>query len=284
MYTSARKRPDKKFLAWAFMLLGQIVAISFASGLFFLALLAADLSTQGDGRSPRKAAPVRSIRADLFLVVGVLGALISVSLTPWTIQRNTFLPNLLLMHLALFLPFFSPSTPSSKTFSNPLLKIRDLYILTSFLAIAYQLFTTFNLFKSLPIRSPSGTLTTIRTTISLLHETLWHHPAQASISWDAVMTHVIWAAWILLAPTDSSVGGRLDLKEFGKRVGFLAVMPVLGVSGTVSAWLALREWEMEMDGYRVEGVGAGKGRTVGEGEKETRKRVVGSEWEKDKKK
>ncbi|CAA7268202.1 unnamed protein product [Cyclocybe aegerita] len=81
---------------WAYMLLGQIVAISVASNLFYLAILL----------SPPPGLPRRdqhSTNTSPTLWLNVFLSIATVALTPFT-SRSTFLWNLLVMHALIFLP------------------------------------------------------------------------------------------------------------------------------------------------------------------------------------
>ena len=75
------------------MVLGQLVAISVATNLFFLTLV---ITSQT--KEPKK--ETRStLLAPPFLWFSVLAALVTVGLSPYTTEK-TFLPNLLVMHVA----------------------------------------------------------------------------------------------------------------------------------------------------------------------------------------
>lgn len=88
---------------WAFMLLGQIVAISFAANLFFAAVLLGKLEHR---QVPAQALPSWSWH------LAVIGTLASVAAIPHTRELDSFIYILLAPHLLLFLPIIArpPST------------------------------------------------------------------------------------------------------------------------------------------------------------------------------
>lgn len=86
---------------WAYMLFGQLVAISVASNLFFLAL-------------PRKAEIKRrtSMQKTVppMLWLSVLASLLTVFLVPHPLRHNYFFSDLLIMHALLVIPLLCPVT------------------------------------------------------------------------------------------------------------------------------------------------------------------------------
>ncbi|KAK0490024.1 hypothetical protein EDD18DRAFT_1187965 [Armillaria luteobubalina] len=113
--------------AWAYMLLGQVVAISVAANLFHLAIL---LSPQYSKPKPRGAAPS-------VLWGPVLCSLLNVFISPFT-NEGTFLPNLLAMHAVLMLPLLLP--PAGRSCSIP---YSSLYSIIWFSAVVMRLKTTY---------------------------------------------------------------------------------------------------------------------------------------------
>jgi hypothetical protein len=81
------------------MLLGQLVAISVATNLFFLALVPL-------AKKRTRAAPPAGARSSVpsVLWLSVLASLVTVSLVPHSLQHDYFLANLLVMHALLVLP------------------------------------------------------------------------------------------------------------------------------------------------------------------------------------
>jgi len=173
---------------WAYMLLGQIVAISVASNLFYLALVLSEPSVSSGNLSPKKTVSVR-------LVVSVLLSLVTVALSPFT-SPKTFLLNLLVMHVLLFVPLISTTSSTSPApFSVNLhtlyriihLACAGIHIRTVIAAIGSLSQTTSSLQKSPDI---------FKEALSILYS----HPAQSSIGWDIIWTSLSFIAWILLRP------------------------------------------------------------------------------------
>lgn len=88
---------------WAFMLLGQIIAISFASNLFFIAVLVGKLESR---HVPAKLLPSWSWH------LAVFGTLTCVAAIPWARDWDSFLWILLTPHILLFLPILSRPPPA----------------------------------------------------------------------------------------------------------------------------------------------------------------------------
>lgn len=163
---------------WAYMLLGQVVAISVASNLFYLALI---ISTSHPPNSTKRR------RSPLFappaLWMSILISHCAVIASPFTSDR-TFLPNLLVMHALLIIPLLL-STPT-ETNTRPSMSIRSLYLTAALLSLGTRARTTLSLESLL---NPTSF-------IQLAWSTLHSHPAQASIGWDVIYTTVSFVAWI----------------------------------------------------------------------------------------
>jgi hypothetical protein len=151
------------------MLFGQLVAISVASNLFFLAL-------------PRKselklrAATQKTVPPVLWL--SVLASLLTVFLVPHSLRHNYFLSNLLIMHALLVIPLLFPVT-STRT-GRLHIRTRTLYMLITLLAVIARLRTALSMM----------------TGRSTLWAVLTSHPAQASIGWDVVWTTISFLQWV----------------------------------------------------------------------------------------
>ncbi|KAH9016408.1 hypothetical protein EDB83DRAFT_2439223 [Lactarius deliciosus] len=145
---------------WAYMLLGQLVAISVATNLFFLALVP-------PAKEKKKAASATS-SVPLVLWLSVLASLATVMLVPHSLRHDYFLSNLLVMHALLVLP---------------LLPLPALYWLVALLSAAARVRTV----------TMCGSLTTGPGT---LWAVLNSHPAQASIGWDVVWTTISVLIWV----------------------------------------------------------------------------------------
>lgn len=174
------------------MLLGQLVAISVASNLFFLALAA----------SPRIRAHERfPIRVPGALCACVAVGLATVYLAP-AVLHSRFMPNLLLMHGAITLPLL----PLPKTLSTSgMMRATTVYWLVACASLAIRARTLTAAFSTggwteVPYRA---------------WKTLQSHPAQSSIGWDVVWTTAsfvvyelveLGASWTAFAAPFASIG------------------------------------------------------------------------------
>lgn len=164
---------------WAYMLLGQIVAISVASNLFYLALI---LSRRTNSSKPA---------TTLDLWVTVLVSLATIARSPFTTER-TFLPNLLAMHSLILVPLLP--WPRSWRISCGY-NHRNLYAVALIVSITLRIRSTKEVMQSLlPDRRSVSDI------IYAAWATLGSHPAQSSIGWDVVWTVVSFVVWVCLAP------------------------------------------------------------------------------------
>ncbi|EJD55018.1 hypothetical protein AURDEDRAFT_140727 [Auricularia subglabra TFB-10046 SS5] len=174
LYVESRR--SRVALPWAYMLLGQLVAISVASNLFYLAL----------ALSPRIAGRDRAhMRLPAFLWMCVAAALVSVYTSP-ALLHSRFLSNLLVMHGAITLPLL----PLPKTLrSAGMVSASAVYWSIACAALAIRMGTLRNVFSTgMPLsRIPKDAWTTLHS-----------HPAQSSIGWDIVWTTLSFAAYELL--------------------------------------------------------------------------------------
>ncbi len=160
------------------MLLGQLVAISVASNLFYIAILSSPI--------PREPAKQSSSRVPATLWVSVLLALATVGLSPYT-TSHTFLPNLLVMHALLVIPLLPPSLLPHTTHQWPI-RVRTLYGLVLLSSFAIRTHTILAGAKVVGSESPLGLF-------SAAWDVLHSHPAQSSIGWDVIWTTVSFIAW-----------------------------------------------------------------------------------------
>ncbi|SCZ93123.1 BZ3500_MvSof-1268-A1-R1_Chr6-2g08475 [Microbotryum saponariae] len=199
---------------WAFMLLGQVVAISFAQNLFFLAL----------ALSPPTLSP-KAITTSPLLIWSTLLSFLTIALVPSTIHKPTFLPNLLLMHILLLLPLLPGSTRASR--KSPL-SPSTLYLLYSLLSLALRYPT----YLTLPSSSTQTPLHLLSSTI----QTLSSHPAQSSISYDVIFAFLSMLIFIILEGKEDR-----SLVDWIGVVAIAATTPFLGIAATSGFWLAKRE-------------------------------------------
>ncbi|KAJ6460962.1 hypothetical protein C8R45DRAFT_1028785 [Mycena sanguinolenta] len=176
-------------IVWAYMLLGQLVAISVASNLFYLALVLAGPP------SPIPAARPSNQWAPLSLWVPVLVSLASVARSPFT-DEHTFLPNLLLMHLFIVVPLLVPDNlfhRPQKTFLS--MQIPTLNVLVFAIAFALHIQATVSALGDQELSISEFAASAWRT----LHS----HPAQSSIGWDVIWTSISFVVWRVLEARDS---------------------------------------------------------------------------------
>ena len=220
---------------WAYMVLGQLVAISVATNLFFLTLvITSQTKEQKKGTRSTSISPP-------FLWFSVLAALVTVGLSPYTTEK-TFLPNLLVMHVLLVLPLLPFTYDICSQLS---IRIKTLYILTALVSHVLRVHTTVIAYDSLPedAQSVSGFLSSAWT---VLHS----HPAQSSIGWDVIWTTISVIVWFVLAPlSDSPAAPPATAKTSGRSGPFILGHSLITcvLSPGVGAPLLFREEVDEVD-------------------------------------
>ncbi|KAJ3888476.1 hypothetical protein GG344DRAFT_89929 [Lentinula edodes] len=155
--------------AWMYMLLGQLVAISVASNLFYVALCKPGLRVQCFG----------SVYCCLW------SPSVSVSYSPFT-DKRIFLPNLLVMHTLAAVPLlFRPylDTLSVPRFS---LSFSSLYLLVFVVTAFIHIWNSIVLYYSLD-----------EPFVGALWGALFSHPAQSSIGWDVIWTSASFVMWAI---------------------------------------------------------------------------------------
>ncbi|KAH7160386.1 hypothetical protein B0J13DRAFT_127597 [Dactylonectria estremocensis] len=173
---------------WAFMLLGQVVAISFASNLSFLAFTVYDAAGQshavtGDEKdkapTPKSTTPASSSTSFWWLVI--LGVNVSVAVfIPELYDHPRFMQFLLLPHILAFGPLIvnslSPGQVPPHLLNQPplLLKLSTMALLL--------------VSASHKVLAEGGNLDLV---ISTLHQ----HPAVSSVGWDVICCWVSFVAW-----------------------------------------------------------------------------------------
>jgi alpha-1,2-mannosyltransferase len=179
MYTLmiGRKR-DIKFIP-AYMLLGQMVAISVALALFLTAL------------SLRPATrPTPSCPPTLYLPL--FAAMATILAVPTYVQTEHFLANLLWMHGLLLVPLISwgssTETASKVAATNKRFNLRPATLYTALIGLAVVI-------HGINARAVIYTASPTTSTIRQLYNTIFSHSAQASISLDVVWVAMILAFW-----------------------------------------------------------------------------------------
>lgn len=190
------------------MLLGQVVAISVASALFFAVVLVSPSKKDNNTKKNKG--------GWLLLAISSLVGLLTIILTPFLVAEKPsgFLPNLLAMHAILFLPIMLPSSYSQHL-------VIGIYMAAAganFAVTAQQWLTavqTSNLNEALQ---------------AMVH-TFFAHPAQSSISADVLCANIVCMAWMLLTNNAPSTVWSL-----------VALTPVLSSAVTMPLFLAISEY------------------------------------------
>ena len=206
------------------MLLGQIVAISVASNLFYLALVLSESSVSSRHMSLKNSVNVR-------LVASVLLSLVTVALSPFT-SPKTFLPNLLVMHVLLFVRLIS-ITSSSPEKSSPApfsVKLNTLYRIIHLACAGIHVRTVVAAIGSL-LQTSSSLQTKSPDIFKEAWTILYSHPAQSSIGWDIIWTSLSFITWILLRPRcyDDNSG---MLNKYGIAMYLMLATPVASIAVT----------------------------------------------------
>jgi hypothetical protein len=164
------------------MILGQVVAISVASSLFFAVMLAY--------------APVvnkePSQRLLNSLSLSTIGGILTVILSPFVASGSAFMPNLLVMHILLVFPLIhSGFSTNSKSNKEPMIYAMVLYTLAAGANLAIYMNQWFECLATLTWQK-----SIFYDAYSMVISTFFGHPAQTSISYDIVCMQFISIAWM----------------------------------------------------------------------------------------
>lgn len=182
------------------MLLGQLVAISFAMDLFFLAVLRYDVG--GISRIPSKVSSGLTSSLLVNMVTAVVTT-VSVALIPSVTGTAHFMPVLLLPHAALLLPLFSVTW--TRPLHRPNTRLVLIWLFVSGAVLQYQ--TTQDAVRDISLRrhlhrhtnanaGPSGIdMTTGWTTI---WQSFRSHPAVSSVGSDVLLASTSCLVWLCL--------------------------------------------------------------------------------------
>ena len=240
----ASRRPEIEHLAWQYMLLGQVVAISFASSLFLAVL--GQPSTTANRSIVSIAAPTRLLEGCIFV------AIVTVLFVPSTIPGWTFLPNLLAMHAVIMLPLAQivwnasaseaashtrhrmrhTRLPSISSAITEQASFKPLYYATAAAALALHLKHSLAVVPHIKSLHHVG---------ELFWSTINQHPAQQSISWDVICTNGIWQIWSLIEVWKFKGEGRIDNSQVLKAIALIALTPTLGAGASLALFLGMRE-------------------------------------------
>lgn len=216
------------------MLLGQLVAISVASNLFYAAVIIAGTPSTPSSEK----APPRTPYATPSLWAPVLIGVIAIALSPWT-SKSTFLINLLTMHAVLLVPLLSSRSVVAKASPKGYaMNVGLLLALVLTISVPIRLFTVLNTL----VAHDSSTQST-HWALGLAEDawaTLHSHPAQSSIGWDIIWTTVSFTAWVALRPKEDILMSRtLDI--------LCVVLATPLASLGITAPYLLRSYEVEAD-------------------------------------
>lgn len=203
---------------WAFMLLGQVVAISFATNLFFLAVLVHSTrpsdcpssQKQDDGRhSPLVWTPPA---ASLFCLLAV--TFIAVAAIPYAVTSSHFMTILVVPHFVLFFPLILRRVVPSAWARELKLKEAQIWYGKVYLGVvicATLLQAKATVHAMLDTNTGSGGAS-YRGIIMALYE----HPAVSSVGWDVIFCWISWSVWALGAGWMTE-GKNIDVGQARKK-------------------------------------------------------------------
>jgi hypothetical protein len=207
---------------WAYMLLGQFVAVSVASNLFYVAVTLS-------AKDPKEVKTSSSSSASPKLYIPIMLSLVTVAAVPYT-SETSFLPNLLSMHSLILVPLL-PSFPFERNL--PKIPTPIFYSIVASISMFMRLHSSRVPFhQDLNRGDPPHYLLW---SIAYHHwETLYSHPAQSSIGWDLIWTTISFLLSEAMLPGD-----------FMWTLGLPCVLTVLwGVGFAAPAVLALYSWQL----------------------------------------
>lgn len=164
------------------MLLGQLVAVSFSTALFYTAC----------SLRPRQYVLDRKQQKRLLFPLGI--AMATIFFTPRVVGTDRFMPNLLLMHVALVVPLLIPPQLSVDPLTENRQRLPDI---SGLFILAVMVVHSSN-----PPLFPAS-LASYTEGFKRLYDIILSHPAQSSISLDVIWSAVAIACWFL---TTGSLG------------------------------------------------------------------------------
>ncbi|KAK8847360.1 hypothetical protein IAR55_005217 [Kwoniella newhampshirensis] len=216
---------------YAYMLLGQLVAISVATALFLVAM-----SLHPRIRSEPRSAP-------LHVAFPLTMAFIPIYLLPQHVGTDKFMTSLLWLHGALLLPLTTPPVGQHSESQRGTIAFPALYALLAGIAAAIHGNATKILLQSLPQNQPL---------LPKLLKTIFSHPAQASISLDVIWVFAILVSWFVISgpvlfrivkgTAVASIAGVIVARYTGVNWGLLAsVVPVMALLGIGWGMMSLQK-------------------------------------------
>ncbi|KAI5847066.1 hypothetical protein DFP73DRAFT_366123 [Morchella snyderi] len=201
---------------WSFMLLGQVVSVSFASNLFFLTILLNEPTPSAPVEAPKlDPSTVKAKRLPSWLYFTVTVPLVlsylCVYMTPKTLNSDAFLPFLLVPHvLLLAIPIVFERLASSgelaihipanrwKSFWRPQ------YRLCSLVSVACH---------ANAISQVTAHGLTVKEVVVGTLWALYEHPAVSSVGWDVIMMAASVGIWVGVRGIDFSIRPDAKRKE-----------------------------------------------------------------------
>lgn len=227
------------------MLLGQVVAISVAQNLFCAALCLAPRGgplrravKKADGTTATPAEPEKEC-AGWTLIASVGISLLTIGLTPRLLNGPYFLLNLLVMHAILLIPFtpFDPLPVSSLTYSQT-------YNFAALIALRLRLPSYQLLYDasktSMDGLSFAGLRAWLPEVAKMAYNTLYAHPANASIGFDVIFATFSFVIWMFYENHKS-----ITKTPYLMLAGLATMTPLVGIAVSGGLWLGARESDME---------------------------------------
>ncbi|KAK1235128.1 hypothetical protein PQX77_001651 [Marasmius sp. AFHP31] len=208
---------------WAYMLLGQLVAVTVPANLFYLALVLSGREFRSDSSKHQPVAP----KAPPVLWISILLSLVTVANSPYT-NANTFLPNLLVMHALIVVPFLFVTSVSARSNGGG----RFYIPYSTFYAVLFTVILGLRIKATLAAGAGSGSFIPFCKAIATA---LHSHPGQATIGWDVIWSTTSFVVWTCL----------------DQGISIAPFSAVFASAGVVSSWVSAsvagkEESEMEV--------------------------------------
>lgn len=233
--------PGRKFgvkRQWAFMLLGQLVAVSVAQSLFFAAIVSAAAMHAANVH------PVQKVKSETTYgtLAVILLATASSAFVPHTVGTWRFLPNLLAMHALILLPFV-PAVAKYDKPTSP--RMSRLYLNFALISMRFQVPVAMQLLTGGKPVSLQLVLDRLPAFYLSAWKVLNSHPAQASISWDVLFSTVSALAYLVWSSRSLQSVRPIERTSWQILLALIGTTPLIGIAATVSIGLAVREGRRE---------------------------------------
>ncbi|TFK26073.1 hypothetical protein FA15DRAFT_734241 [Coprinopsis marcescibilis] len=227
---------------WAYMLLGQLFAVSIASNLFYVAILCSKPSSaypkkpgETSASHPTSPAP---ISFPPVAWISILLAMLTVALTPYT-NTKTFLPNLVAMHTLIVVPLLVPGSRESKYALAP----STLYLVIFLLSLPIRSKTILAALSSLPATGQSP-----YALFAAAWKTLYEHPAQTSIGCDIICSSVGFIVWIACEDPKKIYGGGYEAHSRWFTVPYLLLSTPFASAGVTAPYVLRPQIPEDLEG------------------------------------